>query len=118
MSYIITPNSLLTQSKSLFNSITMKQMLLTDVFSDKLVEMTDQKIIAPYFIVEQQRAIIDIYRDMLIAIKSGGNPNLKAITDAQKRLNFAIDHAKVNNLPTSELESLKNDVNHLKYELI
>lgn len=117
MSYIITLNSLLTQSKSLFNSITMKQMLLTDVFSDKLVEMTDQKIIAPYFIVEQQRAIIDIYRDMLIAIKSGVNPNLKAITDAQNNLNFRLDQAIIHKVPHDELDALKNDIDYLKYKL-
>lgn len=107
------------KNKENAHSISIPELLTAgaDVFSDKLVEMTDQKIIAPYFIVEQQRAIIDIYRDMLIAIKSGGNPNLKAITDAQNNLNFRLDQAIIHKVPHDELDALKNDIDYLKYEL-
>lgn len=107
------------KNKGNAHSISIPELLTAgaDVFSDKLVEMTDQKIIAPYFIVEQQRAIIDIYRDMLIAIKSGGNPNLKAITDAQNNLNFRLDQAIIHKVPHDELDALKNDIDYLKYEL-
>lgn len=64
------------------------------------------------------RIVIDLYRKCFEDFKAGNETVIEMLTDAQKRLNFAIDHAKVNNLPTSELESLKNDVDHLKYELI
>lgn len=64
------------------------------------------------------RIVIDLYRKCFEDFKAGNETDIEMLTDAQKRLNFAIDHAKVNNLSTSELESLKNDVDHLKYELI
>jgi hypothetical protein len=33
-------------------------------------------------------------------------------------INFAIDKAKINDLPTNELESLKEDVQFLKYQIL
>lgn len=87
------------------------------VFTEKLISMTNEKIIAPYSVVEHQRKVIDLYRKCFDDFKAGGEIDLKALTEAQNKLDFAIDHAKVNNLPSDELEALKSDVNHLKYEL-
>lgn len=64
------------------------------------------------------RIVIDLYRKCFKDFKAGNETDIETLTDAQKRLNFAIDHAKVNNLPSDELEALKNDINHLKYELL
>lgn len=63
------------------------------------------------------RIVIDLYRKCFEDFKAGNKTDIKTLTDAQNRLNFAIDHAKVNNLPSDELEALKDDINHLKYEL-
>ncbi|MEG1554638.1 MAG: hypothetical protein RR363_06415 [Rikenellaceae bacterium] len=88
------------------------------VFTEKLISMTNEKIIAPYSVVEHQRKVIDLYRKCFDDFKTGGEIDLKTLTEVQNKLNFAIDHAKVSNLPSDELEALKNDINHLKYELI
>lgn len=87
------------------------------VFTEKLISMTNEKIIAPYSVVEHQRKVIDLYRKCFDDFKAGNEIDIKTLTEAQNKLNFAIDHAKVN-LPSDELEALKNDINHLKYELI
>lgn len=48
-----------------------------------------------------------------------GSPvDADAIQEAQRVLNFAIDKAKIGNEPTDTLESLKKDVEYLKYDLL
>lgn len=64
------------------------------------------------------RLVIDLYRKCFDDFKAGNAIDLKTLIEAQNKLDFAIDHAKVSNLPSDELEALKNDINHLKYELI
>lgn len=64
------------------------------------------------------RLVIDLYRKCFDDFRAGNAIDLKMLTEAQNKLDFTIDHAKVNNLPSDELEALKSDINHLKYKLL
>lgn len=59
--------------------------------------------------------VIDIYKKRISNIAFGINRDEKEITELQNKLNFAIDKAKINNEPYNYLESLKKDVDYLKY---
>lgn len=64
------------------------------------------------------RLVIELYKKCFADLTKGIAVDENAITEAQRELNFAIDRAKINNEPTAELEALKNDVAHLKYDLL
>lgn len=64
------------------------------------------------------RLVIEIYKKCFADYKNGSNIDENMLTEAQNKLNFAIDGAKINNELTDELEVLRNDINYLKYELI
>lgn len=99
-----------------FPNITAQEFITvgSEAFSEQLVKMTKDKIIAPYSLIKEYRFVMELYRSLSDGIK----PDDKTLTEAQKRLNFAIDHAKVNDLPFDELEALKNEINHIKYDLL
>jgi hypothetical protein len=63
------------------------------------------------------RLVIDLYKKVFTDYKNGEQPDVEILTEAQKKLNFAIDKAKINNEPADELEALKSDIDYLKYEL-
>lgn len=90
----------------------------SEVFAEQLIKMTKDKIIAHYSLVEHYRSVIDVYRKFFTDYKNGKQIDAEMLTEAQIKLNFAIDHAKVNDLPSDDLEALKDDINYLKYELI
>lgn len=64
------------------------------------------------------RLVIELYKKCFADHIKGGSFDENAISEVQKELNFAIDKAKINNEPSKELEALKNDVAHLKYDLL
>ena len=107
--------------KGINNSILYtKEVLMAgaEIFSNQLMKMTNDKIIAPYNIVYHQRQVINLYRTALDLQMKGEKMDEKLLTIAQNKLDLAIDYAKVNNLPSDELESIKEDINHLKYEVL
>ncbi|MDH6307981.1 hypothetical protein M2451_002500 [Dysgonomonas sp. PFB1-18] len=64
------------------------------------------------------RIVIELYKKCFSDHINGKEIDENVVSEAQKELNFAIDKAKVHNEPTDELESLKEDINHLKYNLL
>lgn len=64
------------------------------------------------------RIVIDLYKSCFADHMKGSKTNDTAIAEARKEINFAIDTAKINNEPSGYLESLKNDIEYLKYELL
>lgn len=64
------------------------------------------------------RMVIDLYKRFFSEYKKGGYIDVSVLTEAQNSLNFAIDRAKVANLPFEELEALKIDLAYLKYDLL
>jgi hypothetical protein len=99
-----------------FPNISIQEFMAagSDAFAEQLNKMVKDKIIAPYGLVEMYRFVLDLYKSSL----SGNKPDEKTLTEAQNKLNFAIDHAKVNNLPFEEFEALKKDVDYLKYNIL
>jgi len=79
---------------------------------------TKDEITVPHSIMEYYRTVIDLYKKCFADYKAGLPVDESYITDVQRLINFAIDHAKVNNLPYEEFEALKNDIDHLKYDLV
>lgn len=63
------------------------------------------------------RAVIELYKKSLTDFVNGSPVDENAISETQRKLNFAIDKANMDNEPTEELEALKKDVEYLKYDL-
>jgi hypothetical protein len=63
------------------------------------------------------RIVIELFKKSLTDSINGSPVDENAISETQRKLNFAIDKAKINNEPTEELEALKKDVEYLKYDL-
>lgn len=64
------------------------------------------------------RIVIDLYKSCFTDHVKGSKMNDTAIMEACKEINSAIDIAKIKNEPSEYLESLKNDIEYLKYELL
>lgn len=64
------------------------------------------------------RIVIDLYKSYFTDHIKGSKIDGTAIMEACKKLNSAIDKAKINNEPSEYLENLKKDVEYLKYELL
>lgn len=86
----------------------------SDAVAEQLVQLTRDKVIASYSLIKEYRFIVDLYK----LLCSGVKPDENMLTEAQRRLNFAIDYAEVNNLPFEDFEALKSEINHIKYNLI
>lgn len=98
-----------------FPNVSIQEFLTagSEAFAEQLEKMVNDKIIAPYSLIEKYRFVLELYKSSL----SGNKPDEKTLTEAQNQLNFAIDHAKVNNHSFDDLEVLKKEVDYLKYEL-
>lgn len=64
------------------------------------------------------RMVIDLYKTSFKNYLTANQLDTVEIDEAIKRLNSAIDDAKVRNLSPGVFESLKNDVECLKYEIM
>lgn len=97
-------------------SVTIQEFMNigSDSVTEQLVKMTRDKVIAPYSLISEYRFVIELYKSLC----SGAMPDKNMLTEAQRRLNFAIDYAEVNNLPFEDFEALKSEINHIKYNLI
>lgn len=67
---------------------------------------------------EYFRMVIDLYKTSFKNYLTANQSDTVEIDEAIKRLNSAIDDAKVRNLSPGVFESLKNDVECLKYEIM
>lgn len=64
------------------------------------------------------RIVIDLYKQAFVNYKCNQPVDTDAIIEAQKCIDYAIDHATIHNEPLVELEALKEDLNKLKYEIL
>ncbi len=64
------------------------------------------------------RMVIELYKESFKGYLTANQSGTVKIDKAIKRLNSAIDDAKVRNLPFEAFEALKRDVECLKYEIL
>lgn len=64
------------------------------------------------------RIVIDLYKKCFTDYMNGAQVDASSLMEVINIINFAIDKAKINDLPTNELESLKEDVQFLKYQIL
>lgn len=64
------------------------------------------------------RIVIDLYKKCFTDYVNGTQIDASSLMEVINIINFAIDKAKINDLPTNELESLKEDVQFLKYQIL
>lgn len=64
------------------------------------------------------RTVIDLYKKCFTDYMNGAQIDTSSLMEVINIINFAIDKAKINDLPTNELESLKEDVQFLKYQIL
>lgn len=64
------------------------------------------------------RTVIDLYKKCFTDYMNGAQIEASSLMEVINIINFAIDKAKINDLPTNELESLKEDVQFLKYQIL
>ena len=64
------------------------------------------------------RIVIDLYQKCFKDYMNGAQIDASSLMEVINIINFAIDKAKINDLPTNELESLKKDVQFLKYQIL
>lgn len=64
------------------------------------------------------RIVIDLYKKCFTDYMNGAQIKASSLMEVINIINFAIDKAKINDLPTNELESLKEDVQFLKYQIL
>lgn len=90
----------------------------SEAFTEQLIKMENEKVIAPYYLIDHQRVVIELYKTCFENHIKALPVDATAIMEAQKAIDFAIDQARIHNLPTEELQTLKNDIHHLKYDLL
>jgi hypothetical protein len=64
------------------------------------------------------RIVIDLYKKCFTDYMNGTQVDASSLIEVVNIINFAIDKAKINDLPTSELECLKEDVQFLRYQIL
>ena len=64
------------------------------------------------------RMVIDLYKTSFKSYLTANQLDIEKIDEAIKRLNSAIDDAKVRDLPFEAFEALRSDVECLKYEIL
>ena len=64
------------------------------------------------------RLVIDAIKKAFSQYVSTGEVDANMLSEVQNKLNFELDRLKVDNLPTEEIEALKEDISWVKYDLL
>lgn len=64
------------------------------------------------------RIVIDLYKKCFTDYMNGAQVDASSLLEVVNIIDFAIDKAIINDLPTNELECLKEDIQFLKYQIL
>ena len=67
---------------------------------------------------EYSNLVIELYKNQFSNYVNVSPVDVDRIFEVQTCLSKAIDKATINNLPTSHLEKLKQDIDYLKYKIL